>query len=186
MWDRASRLARSEIESFRLLNNDYWGDSYMSMPSGSGSGSNSRPSTRPPAHSPSHPAPSPTHYPIGPTNPPGGPTDSPVDCLQGRSKEEYLFDELSQITPPNELNDPSTPQGMAFNYMANDDPALIPNPCAIPTIQQRYGLTTLFYSTGGDKWFDSDGWLGPEQECSWHGVDCYDSSIIVAAVELRK
>lgn len=160
IWEKASRIARTEIESLRLLHNTW--DSFMSMPS------EDRPS-RPPASVPT----------------PVGPTPSPVDCLMGRTREEYLFDLLSPITPPEELNDPSTPQGMAFDFMVNDDPAL-KDPCAIDTIQQRYGLTTLYFSTEGDKWFDDAGWLGPDLECEWFGVECYDASNIVAAVELRK
>lgn len=179
IWDRASRLARSEIESFRLLNNSW--DSAMSMPSGSRPHP-SRPSADPPARPPAH-APTPVH-PIGPTSHPQ-PTGPPGDCLNGRSREEYLFDELSQVTPPNILNDPLTPQGMAYSFMVNEDPGLV-DPCAIPTIQQRYGLTTFFFSTGGDKWFDSSGWLGADQECNWYGIECHRSSDTVAAIELRK
>jgi hypothetical protein len=88
--------------------------------------------------------------------------------LAGQTREEYLLPILSEVTATDILLDPSTPQGMAFRYMADEDPF---NPC-LTSVKQRYGLTTLYYSTGGETWTRSDGWLGETQECEWFGVIC--------------
>lgn len=167
IWEKASRTAKSEIEIMRLLNMH---SPDMSMGSSSGDG----PSTRPPADTPSSPPDS------GPIS-----TPPPVECLTGRTKEEYIFDLLEPITPAETLNDLSTPQGMAFDYLVNDDPGL-EDPCASTTIEQRYGLTTLYYSTQGDGWTDSTGWLGEGQECSWFGIECEDGSVAATQLLLRK
>jgi len=164
IWEKASRVARSEIETMRLLNSSP--DMSMGNPSGDGTPSS------PPASTPT-----------GPTE--SGPTSSPGDCLMGRTKEEYIFDLLVSVSSAESLNDPTTPQGMAFDYLANDDPFL-EDPCSSATIEQRYGLTTLYFSTQGADWNDNTGWIGEEQECSWFGVECEDGSDIVTFLLLRK
>ena len=68
--------------------------------------------------------------------------------------------------------------------MANGDP-LLPNPCTYPTILQRYGLATFYYSTGGMNWFDDTDWLGNTVECDWFGVVCNDG-VNAANLTLRK
>jgi hypothetical protein len=39
--------------------------------------------------------------------------------------------------------------------------------------QERQALVDLFHATGGPRWKDRAGWLGPAgTECDWHGVQC--------------
>lgn len=170
LWERATAAAQIEMEAERLL----WRSSSvdMSMP------------TRPPAPRPT-PAPigpTPAPIPKPPTPAPGGPTD---DCLKGRTREEYIFDLLVPITPGSILNDPSTPQGMAFDYLAYDDPYL-EDPCTATTIEQRYGLTTLYFSTQGQEWTETENWLGPQQECTWFGVSCLHDPAHASKLLLRE
>lgn len=165
LWSQAAAAAQVELDTERML----WRkttrssqDFSMSMPS--------RPTTAPRPTPPTAPNPTP--------RPPTG------DCLQGRTREEYVYDLLVEITPADILNDPSTPQGMAFDFLANDDPYLV-DPCVSNTIEQRYGLTTLYYSLAGQDWSDSEGWLGEDQECLWFGVDCLgDDPNVVTRVTL--
>jgi hypothetical protein len=164
IWEKASRTAQSEIEMMRLLNM-HSPDMSMGSPSGDG------PPARPPADTPSSP-------------PDTGPTPPSVECLMGRTKEEYIFDLLEPITSSETLNDLSTPQGMAFDFLVNDDPGL-EDPCASSTIEQRYGLVTLYFSTLGEE-TDNTGWLGAEQECTWYGVECQDGSTDATRLLLRK
>jgi hypothetical protein len=174
LWETASSAANLEWEAERLLRWSGSSPDDMSMPA------------RPPAG----PEPMPTEPPAGfPTLAPGPqppqPT-SPGDCLQGRTREEYIFDLLTPITDGALLNDPSSPQGMAFDYLANQDPSLS-DPCASSTIEQRYGLTTFYYALGGDGWNNSQGWLGQDQECLWFGINCLGGNPnIVTNVTLRK
>jgi hypothetical protein len=87
-----------------------------------------------------------------------------------------LLDRLSLITNQSLLIDESTPQGLAFKFMAIEDP-LMPNVCAYPTIDQRFGLATFYYATNGNNWTVSDGWMGPTNECEWYGVFCVDNLV---------
>lgn len=103
----------------------------------------------------------------------------------GRTKEEYFFDLLVPITPADVLNDLTTPQGKAFDYLVNVDPVL-EIPCASSTLEQRYGLTTLYFATQGEEWSDNSGWLGDEQECSWTGIECESGSETITLLLLRK
>jgi hypothetical protein len=112
------------------------------------------------------------------------PSPSPTELCYDSTLEEFLLEILSPITNPSILQDPSTPQGMAFDYMVNDDPYLR-NPCGKPTIEERYGLTTLYFATNGDSWTNREGWLGEEQECAWFGVEC-DENNLVTKLQLCK
>jgi hypothetical protein len=160
IWKQAAETSQLEMETRHLM----FYNRPMSMP------------TRKP--SPPTPAPVPaTHR---PTPAPA----EPVGCLKGRTREEYFFDVLSPITSGLLLTDPSTPQGMAFHYFVNDDPYL-DDPCR-DTIEQRYGLTTLYYATEGADWSVQAGWLGPLQECQWFGVECPDGSQLATRLTLGK
>ena len=67
------------------------------------------------------------------------PSSSNPDCLQGRNPEQYLLDEIAQVTDVNLLLDPNTPQGMAFNFILEDS-TVAADLCGYPTLEQRYGL----------------------------------------------
>eukprot|EP00980_Cylindrotheca_fusiformis_P024355 scaffold11783_cov120-Cylindrotheca_fusiformis.AAC.15 len=110
------------------------------------------------------------------------PTLSPVSC-SGFSREDYLLRILSQITPVDLLENRLTPQGKAFEYMSKFDPYLA-DPCD-KNIAQRYGLITMFYSTKGESWTSSDGWLSDQNECSWEGVDCSNGVVTELDLEIN-
>ncbi|EEC45416.1 predicted protein, partial [Phaeodactylum tricornutum CCAP 1055/1] len=109
----------------------------------------------------------------------GGVTFAPsVDssCLNGTTPESYLISRLSSITDPVLLADVATPQGQAVQFLANEDP-LDPDLCTYPTLEQRYGLSTLYFATNGGIWTNNSGWLGPTPECEWLGVICNDNVV---------
>jgi hypothetical protein len=111
-----------------------------------------------------------------------GPSPSPTElCFD--DKEEYILQFLTPITAEDILLDPTTPQGMAFMYLVDEDPYL-ENPCDATTIEQRYGLTTIWFATTGSNWRNDEGWLGEEQECNWFGVECALSNMLVTSLEL--
>ena len=115
LWDRESARAASEVE--RLLQG-----AIGSMP---------RPS--PVAMAPV------TMMPIRPPPVTPSPSSSNPDCLQGRTPEQFLLDEIAQVTNVNLLLDPNTPQGMAFNFMLEDSTNRT-DLCGYSTLEQRYGL----------------------------------------------
>ena len=111
---------------------------------------------------------------------------SPNDCLDGKSREEYLSTYLSTVTDPDLLDDVSTPQGQAFSWIVGSDPLAL-DPCIYPTIAQRYGLATFYYATAGGDWIKSDDWLGVSGECEWFGITCGKKSTTnVEKLQLRK
>jgi hypothetical protein len=127
---------------------------------------------------PSPTGPLPTTPPVqDPTNPPTlvpspvtAPTSPPDNC-ESKPREEAFADLLSNVTDPSVLSNPSTPQGAAFRWLVDSDPSQI-DPCTYPTLTQRYALTTFYYSTNGDDWTDSTGWLTATNECTWFGISC--------------
>lgn len=196
IWDKTSRIAKFDMEALRLLHDA----DMMSMSLSSSNDSNDRSQTRPPAPEPTvkpiptpipTAAPGPTHAPQStPSNRPDlNPEPSPhhVDCSEETIRHEYIFDRLRHITDPEILMDPSTPQGMAYNHLANADFGVTDH-CTYSTLEQRYGLLTFYFATNGDNWINRSGWLGREQECFWYGVDCddVDSANHVTRLLLRK
>jgi hypothetical protein len=160
----------------------------MSMPSPSAPGS---PSTPAPV-SPSTPAPvttaEPTSAPVAltvapqiATDPPLvtptlSPTISPLSVCESLPREEAMESILVETTDGPILSDPSTPQGMAYRWILNDDPLQI-DPCTYPTVQSRYALATFYFSTGGDNWIVNTGWLSVAGECDSFGITCVDGKI---------
>ena len=118
----------------------------------------------------------------------GGTTMAPTlnnQCLLGRTPTQYLQDELSLITDPVLLLNPSTPQGSAFLFITDDPLIMEVGVCSYPTIAQRYGLATFYFSTNGEAWTQNTGWLGTAGECDWFGVTCVDG-INITDLLLRK
>jgi hypothetical protein len=188
LWEQAASASQLELETKRLLEHDSAFSMSMSM--------TIKPTPAPaPTLSPAPTkSPSPTSAPTisasptifgqtrAPTTP--APSEPPtVDCLMGITRQEYLLDALTPITDESILVDPSTPQGMAFSYLVSDDPFLV-NICKSTTIDQRFGLTTIYFATGGESWTNSDGWLGDSQECDWFGVSCAENAVPLRATTL--
>ena len=84
---------------------------------------------------------------------------------------------LGKVTEASLLDDASTPQGMAFRWILDTDPAQI-DPCKYPTLEQRYALATFYYSTNGDDWTNTNAWLSGANECTWLGVKCDEDSLV--------
>ena len=106
------------------------------------------------------------------------PTMAPSIICTENTKEEYLVGVLGSITPEVTLLDPTTPQGQAFEFVLENDP------CNYPVIDARYALASLFYSTNGTQWVNSEGWLTEASECDWFGVSCNDG-VFTTNITLR-
>jgi len=176
LWEKAAAAAKVELDAERILWQMSSSADYddMSMPAHAPTWK--PPTWKHPTWAPPPPSPRPNPMPVAPT----------VSCFQGRTRQEYIFDILVTVTPGTVLNDINTPQGQAYDYLANNDPYLAASPCA-NTIAQRYALTTMFLALGGFNWQNSQGWLGQNQECQWFGVDCLGNNPeLVTRVLLRK
>jgi len=136
----------------------------------------------------------PTNLPTWKVVPPGIYPDVNVSGAQAKSLSDYACDEpesrkdgilqaLSGITDIASLNDVSSPQGMASQWIIeNDNMELCPDSS---NLLQRYILSLLYFSTNGNKWtrcFENDtdclvpyNWtpyLSDKAECKWVGTFC--------------
>jgi hypothetical protein len=187
LWEKEAELAEREVERILQIGG---GMSFTMRPSRSPltgqpvgtqppAGVPTRAPTRAPTAAPilGTPVPSPAMTTFRPTM--GGTTVQPtldISCLLGRSPTQYLLDELSLITDVALLMNPATPQGRAFLFMDGDPLLMDTGVCSYPTIDQRYGLATFYFSTNGESWIEDTGWLGPLGECDWFGVTCQDGT----------
>jgi hypothetical protein len=127
-----------------------------------------------------------------PTQPPApetsepSPTDdeasSATDC-SALDRTDAIFFVLFDLTEPNLLDNPLTPQGQAFRWIWLNDVRQL-DPCESEAFRQRYALAVLYHSTRGDEWTDSTGWLSEAHECSWYGVTCDEESMTVTSIDL--
>jgi len=46
----------------------------------------------------------------------------------------------------------------------------VETPSGQSRLLQRYALAALYYSTNGDSWYNSTGWLTEPNECNWYGI----------------
>lgn len=112
------------------------------------------------------------------------PTRQPtaLPCPQ-RPRSEVLLEELGEVTPEAQLLDASTPQGMAFMWLLDDEGV---DPCTYPTLTQRYGLAVLYYAWRGDNWITRTGWLSRSNECTWSRVVCDEDLGYLIELDLGK
>ena len=96
------------------------------------------------------------------TSPPSqAPTDIGVDP---EIREEYLL-VCSAYEDCSPLLDTKTPQGKAFQWLVEDNELLAFY--EDHKKMQRYTLAAIFFSLGGESWFDSSNWLTNADECLW-------------------
>jgi len=110
----------------------------------------------------------------------GAPSRFPTPC----PKEKFLIEKLSKITK-NEtiLRDINTPQGKAFHWFLKSDDT---NVCTYATIEQRYAMSTMYYSTEGDYWKENSGWLSNTSECTWSLVTCNRDNNLLIELQMNE
>ena len=133
---------------------------------------------------------------FGPTT--AFPTSQPTIAVCGISETERsqrLLATLSQaVANPDVLSDMSTAQGLATDWILNQDAAVI---CPDnDKFLQRWVLAVIYYSTGGDEWIqcsanpaavDACGTVVPHlgatrflssgTECDWAGISCIQGCV---------
>eukprot|EP00957_Ditylum_brightwellii_P149061 11350090-Ditylum_brightwellii.AAC.1 len=112
---------------------------------------------------------------------------------QTDGRYRQLFKRLSKVSDSSLLNDISTPQGKALDWLAfGDDFNMAPDDF---NLYQRYAATVLYYSTDGDNWThcsstDEDcgetrmfrkklPYLSNSTECDWGGLKCNKAGLMV-------
>jgi hypothetical protein len=86
-------------------------------------------------------------------------------------REQALRLAIAAVTDAPIFLNPSTPQGMAYRFLRDDDPLQI-DPCTYPSTEQRYALSTFYFATIGENWSISTDWLSVKNECDWFQVTC--------------
>ena len=97
-------------------------------------------------------------------------------------RETALFVALDAAFDVSLVQDPTTPQGAAFDWLLNTD--VETDPCDTLQITQRYALAVLYESTGGIDWAVDDGWLSASPVCDWFEVDCADNETTIIQLTL--
>mmetsp|Transcript_19455 Transcript_19455/g.38684 ORF Transcript_19455/g.38684 Transcript_19455/m.38684 type:complete len:455 (-) Transcript_19455:244-1608(-) len=88
---------------------------------------------------------------------------------QVRSNEisEYIS---SKITNTTTLEDDSSPESAALNWIIADDGRYL---CSGDDhLIQRYVSALFYFAAGGPAWIKSDGFLSSDDECKWSGIEC--------------
>jgi hypothetical protein len=116
---------------------------------------------------------------------PGGETSPPVDTSEPFRK---ILDSLSGES----LDDETSPQSKALNWIANDDPAKMSAQLDDhEIIKQRYVAAVLYFALGGDSWTESNNFLSEDEICSWNtnqfsGIICSETTDNVVTLRLSK
>lgn len=138
------------------------------------------PSKTPTVHPSVEPSESPTTYKTRrPTEP--LPQTLPQDILYGADKFNRIKDIVLGVSPSSgpSLTDPSSPQSRAFAWIYSQG-----NGLSDEQLIQRWVLASFYFGANGDDWIVKDGWLGPQNECSWYGVSCLNG--VVSKLELEQ
>jgi len=119
----------------------------------------------------------------------GSPTNGPTltEC-QSTPEERVaaIMAILDQVADSILIRDRSTSQGLATEWILNEDDAgICPDD---PKIIQRWALAVMYFSTGGNNWTEcfagdenctnsliyrgEDAFLSPSDECEWAGIAC--------------
>jgi hypothetical protein len=93
---------------------------------------------------------------------------------------------VGAITDETTLADSTSPQGQAYQWMLDTDPASL-DPCTDDNVLPRYALTTFYFSSSGASWTNSSDWLSGISECAWYGVVCSSTGTVteIALCKLR-
>lgn len=120
----------------------------------------------------------------------GDDTDSFTD-EQVDTRKEQLLAVLTPVSSESQLLSETSPQYAALMWMASQDSmSPIENESRTPRetefMIQRYALAVFYYSTMGDNWFASDGWLdGQREECTWEYLDCVNEDVVSINTGMR-
>jgi hypothetical protein len=114
------------------------------------------------------------------------PTPSPTSLTD----YEYLYNILYPISRDALLKE-TTPQFQALNWLAYEDPAMLPfKQSNSSTLVERYVAAVVYFSTGGAQWVNQMNFLSNHSICNWtldnNGVLCHKATNAVTRITLSK
>jgi Leucine-rich repeat (LRR) protein len=102
--------------------------------------------------------------------------------LTADQRQGSLYELIRGISDETKLYDDTTPQHAAFQWLLNEDPAQV-CPEDVISVEQRYILSLLYFSTNGDNWLTCNRaeapelkpcsfsrYLSADDECLWMGT----------------
>jgi hypothetical protein len=106
-------------------------------------------------------------------------TSSPSPAPTFLTDYEFLQKVLGPISGDEVWMDETSPQSQALNWLAFEDPAMLPiKDTKASSLIERYALAVLYFSTGGPQWAGSVKFLSNYSVCDWkddrNAVHCYD------------
>lgn len=103
------------------------------------------------------------------------PTVSPTISPAPTMLFDRLFGLISTYTEDSVLQNSSTPQFQAFQWIVGD--AESGEDWTDDITLERYALATLFFATGGFRWSSVSNFLLQESYCEWDRIDCANDGI---------
>ena len=110
------------------------------------------------------------------------PTLSPTKGLD-LERQAAVRTVLLDVTDPDTLDDPWSPQNAAYDWIVMDDSLSSVTPGSVSpkerdALVSRYSLATFYFATNGDRWVFNSGWLDGElDECSWIFLSCDNEQV---------
>ena len=102
------------------------------------------------------------------------PDPSPAPTIDRRKEVE----EIIRARIPSFQLGPS--QIQTLNWLADDDPATLDfELVSTDEVLEQFVLALLYFSTKGENWGDSSGFLSASSICSWKGVSCDTSKDVI-------
>jgi hypothetical protein len=100
-------------------------------------------------------------------DPPATSTPAPVTSAPSYDRGDLLTLVLPEYSLELARTNVSSPQAKALAWL-NNDPQFFEYQSY--RLAQRYALAVLYYSTNGEWWERSAGWLSSQDECTWHST----------------
>ena len=119
------------------------------------------------------------------------PTIPPITAEQVERYNDFVTAIEANMTSDKEMYAPDasdasskayqTPQQLALNWLTFTDTLNI-NKRVAPKewMVQRYAVAVLYFSTQGNQWKKSTGWLTGTHECDWHGLQCEMREVVTS------
>ncbi len=105
-------------------------------------------------------------------------------------RQQRLKEIVTTVSGAAIIEDQSTPQGKATNWLLFDDQLwLIPGQgTSDERVIQRYALAVFFFATGESAALREGGWLSGEEcaEKSWSGLKCYPNEHLLRSLAIGK
>ena len=90
------------------------------------------------------------------------------DCTSCSARFKVLRDKFISLSG-SALMDETTAQFQALDWLVNEDPAALPEDSTpLSTLQQRYIIASLYFSTSGNSWTTQYNFLSDSSVCEWN------------------